>query len=92
MTESKNPTAKPYKPIDTDVVDNLEHYALDRIHVRIQYLDHTSTQQELRGKIAEVFTTNHEEFLKMDDGRQMRLDQIIKVDADESSFHKKTAT
>jgi hypothetical protein len=75
----QDPTSKPYMPIDTDVVDNLEHYALDKIRVLIRYIDHSGTPEELNGLIGEVFTKDHAEFLKMTDGRQLRLDQITEV-------------
>jgi hypothetical protein len=91
MAEIIDPTTKPYIPIDTDLVDDLEHFAVDRIHVRIQYIDHTSTHKELRGTIAEIFTANHEEFLKMQDGRAMRLDQIVQVLPDQELFKIKSA-
>ena len=79
MTDSKDPTSKPYKPVDTDLVDNLEHFAVDHIQVHVAYIDHTGSSQELRGKIAEVFTKDHQEFLKMADGRTLRLDQVKTV-------------
>ena len=76
QANSSDPTAKPYIPVDTDLVDNLEHYTLDKIRVRISFIDHTGTTDELNGLIAEVYTKDHQEFLRMDDGREMRLDQI----------------
>lgn len=72
--------AKPYVPIDTDVVDNIEHYSSDRIHVTIHYKDRDGSKKEIRGFISDVYTTeSHEEFLKMEDGRTLRLDQLIDV-------------
>jgi len=79
----------PYKPVDTDLVDDLEHFAVDQIHVRIVYLDHTSTHAELRGHIAEVYTKEHQEFLKMNDGREMRLDAILEVHTDKPHYIRK---
>lgn len=73
---AQDPTSKPYIPIDTDMVDNLEHYASDKIRVRISYVDHTGTAEEMNGLIADVYTKDHAEFLRMDDGRTLRLDQI----------------
>jgi len=79
----------PYKPVDTDLVDDLEHFAVDKIHVRIVFHDHSGTREELRGHIAEVFTKEHQEFLRMNDGREMRLDQIEEVHAEKPHFIKK---
>jgi transcriptional antiterminator Rof (Rho-off) len=75
----KNPLKKEYRPVDTDLVDDLEHYAVDHLSVEITYSDQEGMQQEMRGKIATVFTENHQEFLTMEDERQIRLDQIIQV-------------
>lgn len=72
----QDPTARPYIPIDTDLVDDLEHYALDKIRVRINYIDRTGSPEELNGLIADVYTKDQAEFLTMMDGRILRLDQI----------------
>ena len=82
-------TTTPYKPVDTDLVDDLEHFAVDKIHVRIAFLDHTAERAELRGHIAEVFTKEHQEFLRMSDGREMRLDQILEVHTDKPHYVRK---
>jgi hypothetical protein len=74
-----DPFEKKYVPIDTDIVDDLEHYVVDKIHVTISYLDHTGTTQQMRGLISEVYTKDHAEFLKMEGGRTLRLDQIQEV-------------
>lgn len=89
MANQSDPFKKPYRPIDTDRVDDLEHFAVDKIHVRIIYNDHTGARQELRGKIAEVFTREHQEFLRMEDGRELRLDQLAEVHPDAAHFGKK---
>jgi transcriptional antiterminator Rof (Rho-off) len=77
MSISTDPVSKPYKPIDTDMVDNLEHYALDKIRVTIEFTDHAGETEQMRGLIEEVYTENHAEFLKMEGGRTLRLDQIL---------------
>ena len=69
----------PYKPVDTDLVDNLEHYAVDKIRVLVRYRESDGGENELNGLIQEVFTKDHAEFLRMEDGRTMRLDQIIEA-------------
>ncbi|MDR3608137.1 MAG: hypothetical protein P4M08_12245 [Oligoflexia bacterium] len=85
-------TSTPYKPVDTDLIDDLEHFASDRIHVRIVYLDHTQTRVELRGHIAEVFTKDHQEFLRMDDKREVRLDQILEIHTEKPHYIRKLYT
>ena len=74
--------AKPYQPIDTDVVDDIEHYSSDHLHVLIEYRDRDGSAKTMRGFIADVYTTeDHEEYLKMVDGRCLRLDQLVHVEA-----------
>ncbi|RZA27219.1 MAG: hypothetical protein EOP10_00875 [Proteobacteria bacterium] len=76
----EDPLAKAYVPIDTDVVDNIEHYSSDQIHVDIEYIDRDGESKHMRGFIADVYTTKEsEEFLKMMDGRTLRLDQLVAV-------------
>lgn len=71
---------KPYQPIDTDLVDDIQHYSSDHIHVTIHFKDRDGSKKEIRGFIADVYTTeSHEEFLKMEDGRTLRLDQLLEV-------------
>jgi len=82
-------TTQPYKPVDTDLVDDLEHFAVDKIHVRIVFLDHTASRAELRGHIAEVYTKDHQEFLRMNDGRELRLDQIREVHTEKPHYIRK---
>ncbi len=79
QNKSVDPTAKPYTPINTDMVDDLEHYALDKIRVMIEFVDHSGTAEKMNGLIGEVFTKDHAEFLRMSDGRTIRLDQIRSV-------------
>jgi hypothetical protein len=72
---------KPYIPIDTDLVDDIQHYSSDKIHVSVDYRDRDGSPKTLRGLIADVYTNaEHEEHLKMVDGRCLRLDQLIKVE------------
>lgn len=80
----EDPLASPYVPIDTDLVDNIEHYSSDQIHVRIDYKDRDGQVKQMRGFIADVYTTKEsEEYLKLMDGRTLRLDQLIKVEPKE---------
>lgn len=80
----EDPLASPYIPIDTDLVDNIHHYSADHIHVRIDYKDRDGEVKQMRGFIADVYTTkDSEEYLKMMDGRSIRLDQIVTVIAKE---------
>lgn len=72
--------SKPYVPIDTDVVDNIQHYSSDHIHVQIEYKDRDGTSRSMRGYIEDVYTNHeHEEHLKLADGRTLRLDQLVDV-------------
>jgi hypothetical protein len=79
-TNREDPLAKPYIPIDTDLVDDIEHFCSDQIHVDIEYKDRDGSPKHMRGFIADVYTTkDSEEYLKMMDGRSIRLDQLIAI-------------
>ncbi len=81
--------AKPYIPIDTDFVDNIELYSTCHLHVQVDYKDRDGTLRALRGFIAEVYTNHeHEEYMKMVDGRCLRLDQLVQVEP----IHKSAVT
>lgn len=71
---------RPYLPIDCSFHDQLLEWATFRTPVTIQY-EAIATEEVLtvKGQIADVYTQNKEEFLLLNDGTQIRLDLLIKV-------------
>ena len=75
-----------YRPIDCGVHDRLEDLAVRRVLCRIRHrvpsgsgADATGEEVEIEGRIVDVFARDGEELLRMDDGREIRLDRLLVV-------------
>jgi Rho-binding antiterminator len=75
-----------YQPIDCGVHDRLEDLVVRRVVCRIRYTvysdsgeDATGGKAEVEGRIADVFARGGEEFVRVDDGREIRLDRLLVV-------------
>jgi Rho-binding antiterminator len=71
--------SSPYQPIDCNFYDILLERATLRRPARIVYTTPTGPQ-ELEALIADVYTQNKEEFMRLHTGQLIRLDQLITVD------------
>lgn len=65
-----------YKPISCGLHDVLESIAVLREQATIIYEDESGNRHQVRSKIKDVFSLNREEFLKLDDDTEIRLDRI----------------
>ena len=72
--------AQAYVPIDCDLMDNLELYAMHKVHVRALIRDEKNARQEIRGNVADVTTRDHADFVVFEDGRSVRADRIIEIE------------
>lgn len=70
----------PYRPIDCSVHDEFELRAVRRVRCELDYLDETGAKQHRSGRIVDLTTRNGEEYLRLDDGTEVRLDRVIRVD------------
>ncbi len=70
---------KPYHPISCDFYDELEAIATLKQVCNITFWQEQGVRQTVKSRITTLFTRNKEEFLEMDNGMIIRLDQIIKV-------------
>lgn len=75
-----------YQPIDCSVHDRLEDLAVRQVVCRIRYTvasasgrNATEEEAELEGRIVDVFARDGEEFLRTDEGREIRLDRLRAV-------------
>lgn len=68
-----------YKPVGCGFYDELEILAMRRQHVVIDYRDGHGLELQVEGRIDDVFSREGEEFLRLEDGPQLRLDQLIRV-------------
>ncbi|ATL48604.1 hypothetical protein COR50_16330 [Chitinophaga caeni] len=70
-----------YTPIDCNYYDRLEAWATGQILCHIIFKS-TPLQGDLStydGYIKNLFTINGEEFMELDNGRHLRLDQLVSV-------------
>jgi transcriptional antiterminator Rof (Rho-off) len=64
-----------YKPVACDFHDRLESFATLRRRVRLSLRDEAATAE---GRISDIYTTaDKEEFLRLDNGAEIRLDRIL---------------
>lgn len=84
--ESSSPVTDGYQPIDCSVHDRLEDLAVRQVVCRIRYMavstsgrNATEEEAEMEGRIVDVFARDGEEFLRTDEGREIRLDRLRAV-------------
>jgi len=68
-----------YKPIDCGLYDELELLSLRKINVLIKYYGENSQIVKSESVIADLFSENKIEFLRLSDGKIIRLDKLIEV-------------
>lgn len=74
MTQQHN-----YQPISCDFHDILEDAAVRRLRVEVAFNSEGGEQVNI-GRIKDITVEGQEEFLIMEDGLKLRLDQLIRVD------------
>lgn len=74
-----NKSEQPYQPIDCDYYDRLEAWATMRTPCLLVFLDEEGVRQEVSGLIADLYVVNKAEYLRMDNGLTVRLDQLLAV-------------
>jgi Rho-binding antiterminator len=70
-----------YEPIDCSDHDRLESLATLRQTARIGYRDEEGKPREVEGLIEDIYARDAVEYLRTDDGSEIRLDRIDRVDA-----------
>ncbi len=69
-----------YHPISCEFHDLLEAYATTRKLVQIRFRDGEGTEQLRSAVITDVFARAGAEYLSMNKGETLRLDQLLEVD------------
>lgn len=69
-----------YTPIDCSYYDLLEHYSTVGEAIAVRFRDSGGVEQEENGRILDLSTREGVEYLKLDNGREIRLDDLISVD------------
>lgn len=70
---------KSYQPINCDYYDRLEAWATMRTPSLLVFLDENGDRQEVSAIIADLYTVNKAEYLRMDNGLAVRLDRLLSV-------------
>ena len=71
---------KKYKPIACGLYDELELRALRKQRVKIIFLNVRDDNELIECIITDLFSKDNTEYLKTDNGRIIRLDNIIEMD------------
>ncbi len=75
-----------YTPVSCDFSDELESLATLRQKCRIVYHNDADKEVEAQGLIVDIYAANHADYLKLEDGTEIRLDRIVSVDDKPVSF------
>ena len=68
---------KKYQPIDCNLYDEYLLFVLKKSLVKIYF--HNEEEQPLKSIIRDVFTRSKAEYMLLENGNEIRLDQIKKV-------------
>ncbi|MFN2458206.1 MAG: hypothetical protein ABR502_08405 [Chitinophagaceae bacterium] len=74
-----------YKPVNCDFYDELEALATMNKTCDIKFKGDNEAISSLRGRIADLYTEEHVEYLKTDSGVEIRLDKLVEVDGKKSA-------
>ena len=69
----------PYVPVDCDFTDELEYIAVKKILVEIHFNKSATQNDSVIGYIADIYTFQKEEFVKLFDGTTIRLDRLVQI-------------
>jgi Rho-binding antiterminator len=69
-----------YQPISCNFYDELEALATLRKNCQILYRDEKEQQAVINGIIKDLYIREKAEYLLLDNGTEIRLDQLISVD------------
>jgi len=67
-----------YKTVNCQFYDKLESLAIKKIKLQIYYMDNEN-EKIIEDIIVDFKTKNKEEFLILNNGTQIRLDKILKI-------------
>jgi Rho-binding antiterminator len=74
----KHPST-PYRPISCNFYDELELAAMRKKPVTIRFLDASGHERSLQAVIQNLYSVSGEEFMLLDTGEPIRLDQLISI-------------
>jgi len=71
---------KEYKPIACGLYDELELRALRKKIIKLTFQNDKNDNETIECTIADLFSKDKIEFLKTNDGRIIRLDDVLELD------------
>jgi Rho-binding antiterminator len=75
----KHPST-PYRPISCNFYDELELAAMRKKPVIIRFMDVAGNERSIQAVIQNLYSVSGEEFMLLDTGEKLRLDQLLSVD------------
>jgi Rho-binding antiterminator len=69
-----------YTPVNCDFYDELEALATLKKDCEIKFKGDNDGISSIKGKIADLYTHEHIEYMKTDTGLEIRLDKLVEVD------------
>jgi Rho-binding antiterminator len=70
-------TTEPYQPISCDIHDLLEIHATRRQPAQLEFRDADGALQSRRAVITDVYARAGADYLTLDTGETLRLDQLV---------------
>ena len=70
---------EPYQPIDCNLYDYLEAWAVKNTDCEVLYMSEQNEEARFTKKIKDLRVKNKVEYVEWDDGSIMRLDQLIEI-------------
>jgi len=74
-----------YIPVNCDFHDQLEALATLRKECQIVYQNASGELVKVQGLIVDIYAANKADFLKVDDGTEIRLDRIVSLNNKQAS-------
>jgi len=76
----------PYQLVSCDFHDELESLATLHEPCEVVYKTEAGETKTVNSRIADVYASNHADFVKLEDGTEIRLDCLISVNGKQVSF------
>ncbi|MBD0335041.1 MAG: hypothetical protein ICV62_06105 [Cyanobacteria bacterium Co-bin13] len=74
-----------YTPVSCDLQDQLESLATLRQSCQLVYRDESGEQHEVEDLIVDIYASNHADFLKLQNGTEIRLDRIESLNGESAA-------
>lgn len=69
-----------YNLVSCDFHDRIEAMATLRQPCKIVYRNETDERVTAEGLIVDVYAANHADYLKLEDGTEIRMDRVVSID------------